>query len=248
MWQLHESSHHSITGSLVSPHKLTLMAADDRTLTEPEAQASWPASAPPPAWRRRLTAGGTAGNERLTAATGAVLLVLLAALGVTILRIRPLLSEHMFLGLLLIPPVALKMASTGYRFVRYYTSNPRYRSKGAPPATLRLIAPIVVASTVIVFASGVALLLEGPSSRGSLLLIHKASFVVWIAVTAIHVLGHLSDLPRALRTKREIQPELDGYGTGRAGQILSLSGALVAGVVLAILYVPQFAPWLNAHH
>jgi hypothetical protein len=71
---------------------------------------------------------------------------------------------------------------------------------------------------------------------------------VWVAVTAIHVLGHLSDLPRALTTKHEIQPELDGYGTGRGGRILSLSGALVAGVVLAILYIPQFTPWLNAHH
>ena len=224
------------------------MAVDDRALTGPEPPASRPVSASPPVWRRRLTAGGTAGNEQLTAATGAVLLVLLAALGVTILRIRPLLSEHMFLGLLLIPPVALKMASTGYRFVRYYTANLRYRRKGAPPAILRLLAPLVVASTVVVFASGVALLLEGPSSRGELLLIHKASFFVWIAVTAVHVLGHLSDLPRALNTKHDIQPELDGYGTGRAGRILSLSGVLVAGVVLAILYIPQFAPWLNAHH
>jgi hypothetical protein len=177
----------------------------------------------------------------------------------------------MFLGILLIPPVALKMASTGYRFMRYYTSDPRYRRKGAPPATLRLIAPIVVASTVIVFASGVALLLIGLSSRGPLLLVHKASFFVWIAVTAIHVLGHLPDLPRAMKTRHEIQPELDGYGNGQAldgygdghagrgdghagrgdghaGRVLSLSGALVAGLVLAILYVPQFAPWLHAHH
>ncbi len=223
------------------------MAVDDRTLTGPEAPAFLPASASSPAWRRRLTAGGTTGNEQLTAATGAVLLVLLAALGITILRIRPLLSEHMFLGLLLIPPVALKMASTGYRFVRYYTANPRYRSKGAPPAILRLLAPLVVVSTVVVFGSGVALLLEGPSSRGSLLLIHKASFFVWLAVTAIHVLGHLSDLPRALKRRHEIQPELDRYGTGSGGRVLSLCGALVAGVVLAILYIPQFAPWLNVH-
>ncbi len=154
----------------------------------------------------------------------------------------------MFLGILLIPPVALKMASTGYRFARYYTFNPLYRRKGAPPPTLRLIAPIVVASTVVVFASGVALLLLGPSSRGSLLLIHKASFVIWIAVTSIHVLAHLSDLPRALKTKHAIQPRLDSYGDGSAGRILSLSGALVAGLVLAILYLPQFGPWLHAHH
>ena len=154
----------------------------------------------------------------------------------------------MFLGLLLIPPVALKMGSTGYRFVRYYTSNPRYRRKGAPPTALRLLAPVLVASTVVVFASGVALLLAGPSSRGSLLLIHKASFIVWIGVTALHVLAHLPEIPRALTTKHESQPELDRYGTGRAGRVLSLSGALVAGLVLAILYIPQFGPWLNAHH
>ena len=85
------------------------MTVDDRTLTGPEAPASRPASASPPTWRKRLTAGGTTGNEQLTAATGAVLLVLLAALGITILRIGSLLSEHMFLGLFLIPLVALNV-------------------------------------------------------------------------------------------------------------------------------------------
>jgi hypothetical protein len=45
-------------------------------------------------------------------------------------KIGQLLWLHMFLGLLLIRPVALKLASTGYRFVRYYTANPRYHPKG----------------------------------------------------------------------------------------------------------------------
>jgi len=202
----------------------------------------------------RLTAGGTEGNKRLTTVTGVVLLVLLAALGITILRIRPLLEEHMFLGVLLIPPVALKMASTGYRFVRYYTAEPHYRRNGPPETAMRLLAPLVVLSTVVVFASGVALMLVGPSSRGALLPIHKASFIVWIAVTAIHVLGHLPDLPRAMsakyvsRPEREGYAEREGYGDGRAGRILSLSGALIAGLVLAILYLPQFGLWLNAAH
>ena len=99
----------------------------------------------------------------------------------------------------------------------------------------------------MVFASGVALLLGGPSSRGSFLFIHKASFALWIAFMALHVLGHLADLPRALGTKREIQlPEPSGAGNGRAGRILSLSGALVAGLVLAVLFIPEFGPWLHA--
>ena len=216
-------------------------------LAAPECSETRPPSSSSGRQARRLIGGGTSGNEQLTAITGLVLIALLAALGITILRIHPLLSVHMFLGMLLIPPVALKMASTGYRFIRYYTGNPAYRLKGPPPATMRLIAPIVVASTVVVFASGVALLLAGPSSRGSLLFIHKASFAIWIACTALHVLGHLSDLPRALGTKREIElPELSGAGNGRAGRILSLSGALVAGLVLAVVFLPEFGPWLHA--
>ena len=218
-------------------------------LPAPECFQTRPPSSSSRRQARRLTGGGTSGNEQLTAITGLVLIALLAALGITILRIHALLSVHMFLGMLLIPPVALKMASTGYRFIRYYTGNPAYRLKGPPPPAMRLIAPIVVASTVVVFASGVALLLAGPSSRGSFLFIHKASFAIWIACMALHVLGHLPDLPRALGTKREIdRPELSGAGNGRAGRILSLSGALVAGLVLAVVFLPEFGPWLHAAH
>ncbi|MGZ6624610.1 MAG: hypothetical protein ACXVE8_03320, partial [Solirubrobacteraceae bacterium] len=65
----------------------------------------------------RLLGGGTEGNERLTVLTGALLIVLLAVLGITIVRIGQLLWLHLFLGLVLIGPVALKLASTGYRFM-----------------------------------------------------------------------------------------------------------------------------------
>jgi hypothetical protein len=82
-------------------------------------------------WRDRL--GGTEGNEILTSATAAVLTVLLVAEGITILRMGGLVSAHMFIGMLLIPPVLLKLASTGYRFIRYYTGARIYREKGPPP-------------------------------------------------------------------------------------------------------------------
>ena len=47
-------------------------------------------------------------------------------MGITVISVKRLLPEHFFLGLLLIPPLALKTASTGYRFVRYYSGDPRY--------------------------------------------------------------------------------------------------------------------------
>ena len=59
------------------------------------------------------------------------------------------------IGMVLIPPVALKLGSTGYRFARYYLGSPVYRAKGPPLLPLRLLAPVLVLTTLLVFATGV---------------------------------------------------------------------------------------------
>jgi hypothetical protein len=66
-------------------------------------------------------------NALITHTAAAVLTILLLAEGVTLLDMRGLLHAHMFIGLVLIPPVALKLASTGYRFARYYSGAAAYR-------------------------------------------------------------------------------------------------------------------------
>jgi hypothetical protein len=176
-----------------------------------------------------------------------VLLILLAVLGVTILRIGQLISVHLFLGLLLIGPVGLKMASTGYRFVRYYNRSPAYRRKGPPETWLRMLAPAVVLSTVVVFVSGVLLLFEGPAHRGALLVIHKASFFVWLAVTGLHVLGHLPGMPASLRITPQTRTRVPGQQSdGGAGRAIALVGALVGGLVLALVLIPDFSVWTSA--
>lgn len=213
-------------------------------------------SAPSGVWPRsgRLFGGGTTGNERLTAAAGGLLIVLLAVIGVTIIWLGPLLSVHLFVGMMLIGPLALKLGSIGYRFAQYYTANPRYRRRGPPPLALRLIAPIVVICTVVVFASGVALLFIGPSSRDTLLPIHKISFFVWAGFMTVHVVAHLPVLLSSLSADYGRSTERIGSVdrrrelSGRAGRTLSLAGALTFGVVLAILVIPQFGPWLSAGH
>jgi hypothetical protein len=195
---------------------------------------------------RQLTGGGTDGNRQLTATTGTILIVLLAVIGVTILRIGQLISVHLFVGLLLIGPVILKLASTGYRFARYYTRDPAYRREGPPVTPLRVIAPMVVLSTLLVFASGLVLLFNGPSDRGQWVLIHKASFIVWAVFTSLHVLGHLPSMPASLRAVRRAKPDLPGLEPGGAGRWIAIVGALVGGLVLAIVLIPDFAAW-TAH-
>ncbi|MGZ4195715.1 MAG: hypothetical protein ACXVUE_03175 [Solirubrobacteraceae bacterium] len=196
--------------------------------------------------------GGPDGNEKLTAIAGVLLLVLFAVLGVTIIRIGQLLWLHLFLGLLLIGPVALKLASTGYRFARYYLATAAYRLKGPPHPLLRGLAPFLVASTAAVFATGILLLVDGPGSRDQLLLWHKVSFIAWLVAMAPHVLGHLVELPPALHltpATGHTSARATGGGTGRA---IALISAIVAGAVLAIVLLPDFGSWTAAaahfHH
>jgi len=186
--------------------------------------------------------GGPDGNERLTATAGAVLFLLLAAEGVTILSIGQLLSPHVFIGMLLIPPVALKLGSTGWRFACYYRGRPEYREKGPPLLPLRLLAPVVVASTVAVFATGVALLALGPSGRGLVLTLHKASFVVWLVATGVHVLAYVWRVPRLAFA--DWRPGASAVSGAPARRLL-IGGAIAAGAILAVTTVQYASPWLH---
>jgi hypothetical protein len=159
----------------------------------------------------------------------------LAAEGVTVLRARALLTPHVFIGMLLVPPIALKMGSTGYRFTRYYLGSPAYRRKGPPPALLRLLGPLVVFLTVSLFASGIGLLFVGPGLRSDLLLLHKASFVLWFGVMTLHVLGHLLDTARLAPRDfyRHTREQVEGAGARQWAIAVSLAlGALLAVLVM----------------
>jgi hypothetical protein len=201
-----------------------------------------------------LTGGGPAGNEQLTTVTGTILIVLLAAIGFTIPQLRQFMWMHLFVGLLLIGPVLLKMASTGYRFMRYYTHNAEYRRKGAPEIALRLIAPIVVLSTVGVFVTGIGLLIVGPTDRNPMLLLHKVTFIVWVVFMSLHVLGHLPAVARGLGIGGREETHPIGRAAGSAGRWIALTGAMVGGLVLAVVLIPDFAAWtvhgvfLHHHH
>ena len=180
---------------------------------------------------------GVESNARLTGTLAAVLLVLLAAEGATILRIRQLIDVHVFIGMLLVPPVALKIGSTGWRFARYYMGAPGYRQKGPPMIILRLLGPVVVVLSVLLFASGIALIAIPASYQNSVLFIHQASFVVWFGAMAIHVLGHLKDTARLapmdylMRTRREIR--------GAGARTWALATSLVIGVLLGVVTYGQ---------
>jgi hypothetical protein len=168
------------------------------------------------------------GNEQLTALAGVLLVVFLAVEGATLLNLRALLTVHAFVGMFLLPIVALKMASTGWRMARYYLGSEEYVRRGPPALPLRVIvAPVVIASTIVLFGTGVYLL-AAHETHGTAVGLHKASFVVWLAATSIHVLTRLARMSDALRAR---YPEL-GLRLGL------VAVTLVAGTAVAVATLP----------
>jgi hypothetical protein len=196
---------------------------------------------------------GPAGNAQLTAWTGLLLLALIIVELVTLLDVRGLLSWHVVVGVLITALAALKIASTGWRIVRYYTGNRPYHQAGPPPLLLRILGPLVIAATVAVLGSGLWLIVEGPESsrqssatflgqRLDWLSIHQASFLVFAVVAGLHVIARL--VPSVVLTTGRIH-RAGGRGRlqGWIPRLAILTAALVAGALAAALILPAASSW-----
>ena len=170
-----------------------------------------------------------AGNERLTAMTGVVLLLLFVAECLTLLNLGNLLTLHVFLGMLLLGPVSLKICSTLWRFTRYYTGSAAYVRKGPPAPLQRVTGPFVMLSTVAVLGTGVMLAVEGPFN-GPWHQWHHLAFFIWVVFIVIHLASYVPKLPRILSGRAD---QARYVLASRTTRWLLLCGSLAAGLGLA---------------
>jgi len=181
-------------------------------------------------------------NERLTALTGAVLLVLILVELVTSAYLRALMSAHIFVGVLLAAPLVIKLASTGYRFVRYYSGSIPFVRRGPPRLPLRVLAVPLVAITIVLFGSGFGLLLAGPAQPGPLLALHNVGTLIWLPMIVIHALAYLRRLPPVVTADLAWRPSSRSDG-GRFRLGLNIL-AVFGGAAAAMLVLPMDAPWV----
>ncbi len=182
------------------------------------------------------------GNERITALSGAVLLVLIAVELVSAAILHTLMSIHIFAGVLLAGPLVVKLGSTGWRFLRYYTGSPAFVRRGPPPLALRWMAPLLIAMTLVVVGSGIGLAVTGPGSAGLLIPLHGLSVLVWLPLIAIHTFAHILRVTHLVKddwSRPSNKNNISGRGSRRGVNF----GALLAGLVAAILLFPGAAPW-----
>jgi len=183
------------------------------------------------------------GNERLTALVSVVLLVLILVELVSSARLQVGISIHIFVGVLLAGPLAVKLGSTGYRFLCYYSGSPAFVRRGPPRLPLRILAPLLLVTTLVVIGSGIGLVVTGPRSAGLLLPLHGFSVLVWLSMIAVHVFAHIWRTPR-LVTDDWSKPSERSLAPGRWLRLGVNLGALLAGAVAAILLFPSATPWI----
>ncbi len=186
--------------------------------------------------------GGPAGNARLTAWLGLVLLVLFAVECVTLLSLRGLISLHIGVGTALVPIVLAKTAVTGWRIMRYYGGDRSYADAGPPPVLLRLLGPLVVVTGLAVLGSGLALVPLGrEGARGvvvdlagrgiTALAVHKLSFLAWLVVVGAHTLARTVPALR-LAAGRTARQRVSGGAARLTAVLLTVVVGVVAGVVV----------------
>ena len=180
-------------------------------------------------------------NARLTAYVGLVLLVLLAFEFGSGVVVGKLLTLHGLVGFFTIPPLVLKLGSAGYRFIRYYTGDPRYRAAGPPATAQRLLAPLLVALTVIVFVSGIELWFFGVRFGFFWVPIHHGSAYLWFAVAALHLIAYIRRAPALVAA--DWQDHLGGALTRQSVVIASL----VLGIVLLLAMASLSSPYTFVH-
>ena len=184
--------------------------------------------------RRRLRLGGSRGNEILTSVNAVALVALIAVQLITVFALDSFIRVHLFVGVVLLGPVVLKLATTGYRFVRYYTGAREYREKGPPPALLRAIAPVFVAATIGLFSTGVIMLLDG-EGEGGVHSLHVLSFWVWVSCLAVHVVLNAGRVIRNLRAEWFTRARQRIAGAElRSGLVLA---SMLGGVLLALAVI-----------
>jgi hypothetical protein len=184
-----------------------------------------------------------AGNARLTAMTGVVLLALFIAQVVTVvLGVTSVLMAHVVIGLVLTPVVALKMGSTGWQMVQYYRGDADFRTRGAPSMYFRLLGPPLTVFTAVLVCSGLLTYIGPGAWQPAVLMAHKVSFYLWLIAVVLHTVPHYLESVRLVAADTFSRSKLRLSGA-RARQRAVLAAILIGGA-LALSLAQHAADYL----
>lgn len=194
--------------------------------------------------------GGPAGNARLTAWLGLLLLVAFVLECATLISLGQLMTVHVVVGVILVALVLAKTATTGWRIVRYYLGDPAYREAGPPPLLLRLLGPLVVVAGLAVLGTGLSLIALGHGAHGQLfsalgfrvdaVTLHQAAFIVWLVATVPHTLARLVPALRLVLDRERL--------AGGALRVIAVASVIAVGAIVAGPVLGEAGEWIHHGH
>jgi hypothetical protein len=187
-----------------------------------------------------------AGNARLTAISASFVLPLfLFEVATVVLGVRSVITLHVAVGLVLIGPLVVKLASVTYRMVGYYRGLGDYRRRGKPSDALRLLGSALALLIVLLLVSGLVLIAGPNGLRSTARSIHVVTAYLTVTLLIVHVVIHfLPAMRQASADARRHAPDVSGAHT----RWLAVSASFVLGGLLAVLLGGRGATYLHHHH
>lgn len=227
-----------------------------RELTEPTARvashrtrdatsdAETPASGatpPPPPDKRNAD-----GNTRMTGMSASLVLPLfLFEVATVVLGVKSVITLHVAVGLLLLGPVLLKLASVTYRMASYYRRVSEYRKRGKPAVALRLLGGALAVLVVLLLASGLVLIVGANAAHGAARAIHVVSAYLGVLLLIGHVAIHLRTAARV--TLADVRRGAAAV-PGARSRWLAILASLAIGGTLALLLGGRGSTYLQHYY
>ena len=185
-------------------------------------------------------------NARLTGIAGIVILILLVAEVVTVaLGAASVLSLHVAIGLTLVPPVLVKLASTTWRMVNYYVGAAAYKHRGPPPTLARILGPLLSLTIILLLISGGALILGPSSLHRAALRVHKLTFYLVVLLILAHLAMHLT---KAIRLTARDWLNRRGATFLTRARWTAVAGSVLLGALLALTLTGHAEPYLHQYY
>lgn len=191
--------------------------------------------------------GGPAGNARMTALLGLLILIGFGAQLLTTLNVNAVVVWHVAIGCALLVVVVAKLGTTSWKILRYYAGSPAYRREGPPPTILRVVGPLLMLASVLALGLGLRLILIGAEAGRTPLTtlfgqpitsvsLHSAAVWVLGLLLALHLIGRFVPMTHRVRRPFDAVP-------GGPARIVFLAGVVGLAIAAAVWGVGHLSGW-----
>jgi hypothetical protein len=185
------------------------------------------------------------GNARLTGISASLLLPLVLLEVVTVvLGVKSVITLHVVIGLVLVGPVLLKLASVTYRMVSYYRGVSEYQQRGRPSVWRRLLGGALGGFFVLLLASGLVLIVGPSAAHSAARSIHVVSACLVVVLLVAHLSIHLRTAARL--ASADVRPR--SRVRGASSRLIALLASLAIGGALALLLGGHGSTYLHHYY